>query len=121
MADDDRDRTALDLALAALGDRWSLLVVDALLAGPRRFGELQAAVPGIAPNVLTARLRSLEQHGVLVAEPYSQRPLRYRYELTARGEDLAEPLRLLAAWGAGEPLDLAVTPPPGDDDELYFA
>jgi DNA-binding HxlR family transcriptional regulator len=117
---DDRDRTALDLALAALGDRWSLLVVDALLAGPRRFGELQAAVPGIAPNVLTARLRSLEQHGVLVAEPYSQRPLRYRYELTARGEDLAEPLRLLAAWGAGEPLDLAITQPPGDD-ELYYA
>jgi DNA-binding HxlR family transcriptional regulator len=118
---DDRDRTALDLALAALGDRWSLLVVDALLGGPRRFGELQAAVPGIAPNVLTARLRSLEQHGVVVAEPYSQRPLRYRYELTARGEDLAEPLRLLTAWGAGEPLDLAITPPQGDDDELYYA
>jgi DNA-binding HxlR family transcriptional regulator len=122
MAEEDRDRTALDLALAALGDRWSLLVVDALLAGPRRFGELQAAVPGIAPNVLTARLRSLEQHGILVAEPYSQRPLRYRYELTARGEELAEPLRLLAAWGAGKPLDLAITPPPGgDDDELYYA
>ncbi len=115
----DRERSALDHALAALGDRWSLLVVDALLGGPRRFGELQAAVPGIAPNVLTARLRSLEEHGVVVAEPYSRRPLRYRYELTARGEDLAEPLRLLAAWGAGEPLDLVT--PSGDDDELFYA
>jgi DNA-binding HxlR family transcriptional regulator len=113
------ERTALDRALAALGDRWSLLIVDALLAGPRRFGELQAAVTGIAPNILTARLRSLEEHGVVVAEPYSQRPLRYRYELTARGEELAEPLRLLTAWGAGEPLDLA--PATGEDDELFYA
>jgi DNA-binding HxlR family transcriptional regulator len=117
------DRRALDAALAALGDRWSLLVVDALLAGPRRFGELQEAITGIAPNVLTARLRSLEEHGVLVAEPYSQRPLRYRYELTARGEELAEPLRLLSAWGAGEPLDLTIPAARGgsDDDELFYA
>ena len=120
MAAPDRDRSALDHALAALGDRWSLLVVDALLAGPRRFGELQAAVPGIAPNVLAARLRSLEEHGVVVAEPYSQRPLRYRYELTARGEELAEPVRHLAAWGAGESAELVGTPS-GEDDELYFA
>jgi DNA-binding HxlR family transcriptional regulator len=115
MAHDD-----LDKALAALGDRWSLLVVQALLQGPKRFGELQQAVTGIAPNVLTSRLRSLEEHGVVVAEPYSQRPLRYRYELTARGEDLAEPLRLLAAWGAGEPLDLSRAAS-GDDDELFYA
>jgi DNA-binding HxlR family transcriptional regulator len=114
----DPEPNPLDQALAALGDRWSLLVVDALLAGPRRFGELQAAIPGIAPNVLTSRLRNLEGHGVLVAEPYSLRPLRYRYELTDRGEELAEPLRLLAAWGAGEPVDLAG---PGADDELFYA
>jgi DNA-binding HxlR family transcriptional regulator len=110
----------LDKALAALGDRWSLLVVRALLGGPKRFGELQAAVAGIAPNVLTSRLRSLEEHGVLVAEPYSQRPLRFRYELTARGEDLAEPLRLLAAWGAGEAPDFAAAAG-DDDDELFYA
>jgi len=114
----DLDQEALARALAALGDRWSMLVVAALLdEGPRRFGELQRAVSGIAPNVLTARLRSLEDHGVLVAEPYSQRPLRYRYELTARGEELARPLRLLAAWGAGEPLEDAA----GGEDELYYA
>jgi DNA-binding HxlR family transcriptional regulator len=117
---DDSDRHALDRALAALGDRWSLLVVRALLDGPHRFGELQETIAGIAPNVLTARLRSLEEHGVLVAEPYSRRPLRYRYELTARGEELAEPLRLLAAWGAGEPLDLAPTAA-GEDDEVFYA
>jgi DNA-binding HxlR family transcriptional regulator len=112
-------RDDLDATLTALGDRWSLLVVRELLHGPKRFGELQATIPGIAPNVLTSRLRSLEEHGVLVAEPYSQRPLRFRYELTARGEDLAEPLRLLAAWGAGEAPDLAAAG--GDDDELFYA
>ena len=119
MAAELPDRAALDRALAALGDRWSLLVVAALLEDPRRFGELQEALRGIAPNVLTARLRSLEEHGVVVAEPYSERPLRYRYELTSRGEELAEPLRLLAAWGSGEPPDLTPTEP--GDDELYYA
>jgi DNA-binding HxlR family transcriptional regulator len=114
------DRPALDRALAALGDRWSLLIVAALLDGPRRFGELQEAVAGIAPNILSARLKALEEHGILVAEPYSHRPLRYRYELTARGEALAEPLRLLAAWGAGESLDPAYAAEPGDD-ELFYA
>ena len=119
MADALPDRAALDRALAAVGDRWSPLVVAALLDGPRRFGELQETVAGIAPNVLTARLRSLEEHGLVVAEPYSHRPLRYRYELTARGEDLAGPLRMLAAWGAGEPLD-GSTADPGED-ELFYA
>ena len=51
---------ALAGALARVGDRWSLLVVDALSDGPRRFADLEAAVPGIATNVLTQRLRRLE-------------------------------------------------------------
>jgi DNA-binding HxlR family transcriptional regulator len=84
-----------------VGDRWALLVVDALLAGPRRFNDLLQAVPGIAPNVLTQRLRHLEREGVLAANPYSRRPPRVVYELTADGHDLGAALRLLARWGAG--------------------
>jgi len=91
---------ALAGALAQVGDRWSLLVVDALLDGPRRFAELQAAVPGIATNVLTQRLRNLEADGVLLAVPYSTRPVRYEYELTGSGRDLAGAARLLAQWSA---------------------
>ena len=87
-------------ALAIVGDRWTLLVVAALLNGPLRFGELQSEVAGIAPNVLSQRLRHLEAHGVLVARPYSHRPPRFSYELTASGLDLAGALRLLAGWGA---------------------
>ncbi len=96
-----RGTDALGAALAQVGDRWSLLVVDALLDGPLRFGELQRAVPAIATNVLTQRLRHLESGRVVIAEPYSQRPARYRYRLTAGGRDLAGALRLLARWGAG--------------------
>jgi DNA-binding HxlR family transcriptional regulator len=87
-------------ALDAIGDRWSPLLVDALLDGPLRFGELQERLPGIAPNVLSQRLRALEQERVLLATPYSTRPRRYEYELTESGRALAGALRLLADWGA---------------------
>jgi DNA-binding HxlR family transcriptional regulator len=96
----DPSRSPLELALERVGDRWSLLVVDALLDAPRRFNELQEAVPGIAPNILTDRLRRLEREGVVLARPYQARPPRMEYALTAAGRDLAGVLRLLADWGA---------------------
>jgi DNA-binding HxlR family transcriptional regulator len=100
--------TALESALDRVGDRWSLLVVDALLEGPRRFGELREALPGIAPNILTDRLRRLERERILVSTAYSARPPRMEYRLTGDGRDLASALRLLADWGSrrtgGEPL-----------------
>ncbi|MDP8937874.1 MAG: helix-turn-helix transcriptional regulator [Actinomycetota bacterium] len=87
-------------AVARVGDRWALLLVHALLDGPRRFNDLLDDT-GIAPNVLTTRLRHLEQNGVVVASPYSKRPPRFVYQLTAAGQELAGALRLLAQWGAG--------------------
>ena len=96
----DAARAALADALAAVGDRWTLLLIAALLDGPRRFGELQSEVEGIAPNILTQRLRQLEQNALVVARPYSQRPPRFVYELSAAGKELAGALRLLAGWGA---------------------
>jgi DNA-binding HxlR family transcriptional regulator len=95
------DRSPLDEALSRVGDRWAFLLVQALMVGPRRFNELQADLAGIAPNVLTQRLRHLERQGVLRATPYSERPPRMVYELTAAGKELAGALRLLAQWGAG--------------------
>jgi DNA-binding HxlR family transcriptional regulator len=91
--------SALELALERVGDRWSLLLVDALLDGPRRFNDLQEGV-GIAPNILTDRLRRLEREGILLARPYTDRPPRMEYTLTAAGHELAGALRLLADWGA---------------------
>jgi DNA-binding HxlR family transcriptional regulator len=86
-------------ALERVGDRWTLLVVDALLDGPRRFNELREAVTGIAPNILTQRLRHLEREALVLGRPYSERPLRFEYELTESGRELAGALRLLADWG----------------------
>ncbi|HEX8770211.1 MAG TPA: helix-turn-helix domain-containing protein [Acidimicrobiales bacterium] len=88
-------------AVASVGDRWVLLLVHALLDGPRRFGELLGDLPGIAPNILSERLRRLERERVLVATPYSRKPPRFVYELTSSGRELAGTLRLLAQWGAG--------------------
>lgn len=90
----------LERAVARVGDRWTLLVVDALLDGPRKFGELAELVPSIAPNILTKRLRQLEHDGLVVARAYSQRPVRMAYELTIAGRDLAAALALLTSWGA---------------------
>lgn len=92
--------SALADALATIGDRWTLLVVAALLDAPRRFRELQQEVVGIAPNVLAQRLRQLERSALVVARPYSERPPRFVYELSASGRELAGALRLLAGWGA---------------------
>lgn len=95
-----RETSPLAAALQRVGDRWTLLLVAELLDSPKRFGELQEVVPGIATNVLTSRLRELERHGLVVATPYSRRPLRFEYELSRGGAELAGALRLLAAWGA---------------------
>jgi DNA-binding HxlR family transcriptional regulator len=100
MAEPAQDPSPLAEALARVGDRWTLLVVEALLAGPGRFSELLSQIPGIAANILSERLKRLERDGLLVARPYSDRPPRAAYELTAGGKELAGALHLLAQWGA---------------------
>ncbi|MDP8959166.1 MAG: helix-turn-helix transcriptional regulator [Actinomycetota bacterium] len=92
-------------AVELVGDRWTLLVVDALLAGPRRFTDLMEELPGIAPNILSQRLKHLEREAMVVTRPYSRRPPRVIYQLTAPGQELAGALRLLAHWGAGRSED----------------
>ena len=87
-------------ALARVGDRWTLLIVEALLPGPRRFNDLLGQIPGLAANILSERLKRLEREALLVARPYSERPPRAAYELTAEGQGLAGALRLLSDWGA---------------------
>jgi DNA-binding HxlR family transcriptional regulator len=94
------DASPLVEALASVGDRWTLLVVAALLDEPRRFNDLLAEIPGIAPNILSQRLRHLERQALVVAQPYSERPPRSLYELTAAGRELAGAVRLLTDWGA---------------------
>ena len=106
MSDEPRSGCPINAAVEAFGDRWTLLLVNSLLEGPRRFNELLDGLDCLAPNVLSKRLRHLEHEGVIVATPYSQRPPRFDYRLTASGSELAGALRLLAHWGAARDPDV---------------
>ena len=87
-------------ALNVIGDRWSILILrDMFLHGPRRFQDLQNSLQGIAPNTLSARLKRLEDQGVLERHFYSDRPPRAEYRLTARGQSLGPVLLALRTWG----------------------
>ena len=105
----ERASSPLAEALALVGDRWTLLVVQALLGGSRRFNDLLERIPGIAPNILSERLKRLERDALLVSRPYTDRPPRAAYQLTAEGMELAGTLRLLAHWGARHTLPADTT------------
>jgi DNA-binding HxlR family transcriptional regulator len=83
--------------LDVVGDRWTLLLVRELLARPARFTELRSGLPGIAPNLLSQRLKALQEHGVVERR---LTPDAVVYALTEWGEGLREPLAALARWGA---------------------
>jgi DNA-binding HxlR family transcriptional regulator len=85
-------------ALEIVGERWTLLIIRDVFLGIRRFDELQESL-GVARNVLTDRLNRLVGEGVLERVPYSQRPTRYEYRLTAKGRDLNIALSGLRQWG----------------------
>jgi DNA-binding HxlR family transcriptional regulator len=73
MAEQENGSSPLAEALARVGERWTLLVVEALLGGPRRFNDLPGQVPG-SPRTSSERLERLEREGLLMARPYPERP-----------------------------------------------
>ncbi|WP_395674758.1 winged helix-turn-helix transcriptional regulator [Inquilinus sp.] len=85
-------------SLDALGEWWSLLILRDAFLGLTRFDEFQQSL-GIAPNMLTRRLKRLVEAGLLERHVYSQRPLRREYRLTAAGRDVFPVLAALGAWG----------------------
>jgi DNA-binding HxlR family transcriptional regulator len=95
---------ALAKALDVVGDRWTLLIVRELLAGPCRYRDLQDGLAGVATNLLADRLRHLEQHGVVERDGHGT------YTLTKWGQGLVEPVYALARWAG--PL---MAEPAGDD------
>jgi DNA-binding HxlR family transcriptional regulator/putative sterol carrier protein len=101
----------LATALDVIGDRWTLLLVRELLfLGPRRFTDLAAGLPGIAPNLLSTRLKSLEAAGVVERIQLPPPAGSTVYRLTDDGEDLREPILALARWGMAR----LGPPPPGE-------
>lgn len=96
---------ALARALDHIGDRWTLLIVRELLLGPARFTDLLGGLPGIATNLLTERLRSLEADGLVRRTPRSPSHRSFAYELTETGRELQEPVHGLIRWGRRWMLD----------------
>jgi DNA-binding HxlR family transcriptional regulator len=99
----------LAAALDLIGERWTLLIIRELLAGPCRYNVLLANLPGIGTNLLADRLRFLGQAGIIRQAPREGSKLRI-YELTEQGESLRESVLALARWGLGT-LD---APAPGE-------
>jgi DNA-binding HxlR family transcriptional regulator len=89
------DARALDL----VGDKWTLLIVRDLAAGPRRFVELQRVLPGISTEQLRSRLNRMVADGMLTRKRYREVPPRVDYDLTQRARDLMPVLAELALWG----------------------
>lgn len=89
-------------ALDAVGDRWTLLIVRELLAGPRRYTDLHADLPGVSTDMLATRLKDMERDGLATRRRLPPPSSAYVYELTQRGRDLLPVLRELARWGAAE-------------------
>ena len=97
--------------LELVGERWALLIVRDLLVGPRRYGELAAGLPRIPSNILAARLKELQEGGVLRRVPHSRVIL---YELTPYGRELEPVVLALGAWGfkaMGDPREEQVITP----------
>jgi DNA-binding HxlR family transcriptional regulator len=87
-------------ALDVIGERWTLLVLrDLIRRGPLRFQQFEETLPGIAPTTLSARLKTLEAHGVIATRLYAPHPPRYEYVLTDKGKALAPVLKALYGWG----------------------
>ena len=86
-------------ALEIVGDRWTVLILMELLRGFLRFAELRRRVSGIAPNILSHRLKRLVRHGIVERRFYSEHPPRAEYTLTRRGHELGVVAGALAVWG----------------------
>lgn len=85
--------------LDVVGDKWTLLVIRDLFAGKQTYSDFQSSPEGIPTNILAARLKKLIEHGLVDKKPYQQKPVRYRYQLTGKGNTLGPVIRALADWG----------------------
>ncbi|MFI7412087.1 winged helix-turn-helix transcriptional regulator [Streptomyces sp. NPDC049627] len=89
-------------ALDLVGDRWTLLIVRELLAGPRRYTDLHADLPGVSTDVLASRLKDMERDGISTRRRLPPPGAAYVYELTPRGRELLPVLQALGEWGQAE-------------------
>ena len=89
---------AVSEVLARVGDKWTILVVNELGQGPRRFNEIRRALGSISQRMLTLTLRNLERDGLVTRTVFPTIPPKVEYELTALGRSLLEPVSALGLW-----------------------
>lgn len=94
-----RSACPIACALDTIGDRWSMLVIRDLFLGKSRFKEFVESQEGITPNILTERLRRLENAGLIIRQRYSEHPPRNKYLLTAKGAELKPVVLAIVNWG----------------------
>lgn len=88
-------------ALDVIGDSWTLLILrDLFLDGPRKFQDLEQSLVGASPNTLSARLKKLEESGIIERRFYMEHPPRAEYVLTERGRELGPVMKSLREWGS---------------------
>lgn len=98
------DPCGIARAMDAVGERWAMLVVRELILGPKRFADLQRGLPSVSPNVLSQRLKELEQSGVLHRYQAGPPVSSTVYALTEHGQQLDPVLQALSEWGSQLPL-----------------
>lgn len=85
--------------LNIIGDRWTLLILHELLIGETQFNDIKSKLPGLSANLLSTRLKDLEEAGLIISELYSAHPPRYAYKLTDSGKALDSVFNAMIIWG----------------------
>jgi len=85
--------------LNLIGDRWTLLIIHEILIGNCTFNEIKKALNGISSNLLSERLKNLEDQGLITSSLYSEHPPRYKYTLTESGQELEIVFNAMIIWG----------------------
>lgn len=100
MTPERRSHCPIACTLDLIGDRWTLLIIrDMLFFRKQRFEEFLESPEGISTNILTSRLKSLEQLGLVEKQPYSNHSRRMNYQLTEQGQSLRPVLKAMTKWG----------------------
>ena len=94
-----RSKCPVTNTLDVIGDKWTLVIIRDLFLGKKTYGDFQSSPEGMPTNILADRLKRLEASGIVFKQPYQQKPVRYEYVLTEKGQDLGNVLLALKAWG----------------------
>ena len=106
----ERSGCPIASTLDLVGDKWSLVIVRDMVTGKKRFGEFMESPEGIKTNILTSRLRRMEEVGLVMRQAYQANPKRFEYLLTERGEALLPVLQEMCRW-ANKYIDDTWVPP----------